>query len=275
MKFFFVIIVLLLSESSFSQNITGTWVGNYGRSFMVANPQKLVVELFLYNDSVITGTSHLYYKNNKYEHYTVKGFYSKKDSTVFFQEDSILAVKLGFMTVACLGKYYTKLIVNDTVMEIRGKWKDKTSSILLRCPTTTVLLRKKITVEKFTVKSDIDKKDARVTEIQSLIEIPKKDADSIKVEIYDNGEIDNDTISVYHNDKLLIDRKMISAKALTFYINLHSDNPIAKLKLIAESVGSIPPCTALMIVTTKRKRYEVNLKSDFLKNGVVEFFLKE
>ena len=239
------------------------------------NPQKLVVELFLYNDSLLTGTTHLYYKNNKYEHYTVQGKYNKKDSTVMFVEDSTISLKLGFMSKNCLGKYQTKLILNDTIMSLQGKWKDKSSSILFRCPTTTVFLSKKINLNKKDIKSDIEKGNERTTDIQSLIEIDKKDADSIKVEIYDNGEIDNDTISLYHNNYLIIERKMISTKPLTFYINITANNPITKLKLIAESIGTIPPCTALMIITTKSKRYEINLKSDFYRNGVVEFFLKE
>ena len=40
-------------------------------------------------------------------------------------------------------------------------------------------------------------------------------------------------------------------------------------------MGSIPPCTALMIIYIQNKRYEVYLSSNFEKNAVVEFFLKE
>ncbi len=250
-------------------------VGNYGKGLFMFNPQKLVVELFLYNDSLLTGTTHLYCKNNKYEHYTVQGKYNKKDSTVMFVEDSTICLKLGFMSKNCLGKYQTRLILNDTIMSLQGKWKDNSSSILFRCPTTTVFLSNKINLNKKDIKPDIEKANERATDIQSLIEIDKKDSDSIKVEIYDNGEIDNDTISLYHNNYLIIERKMISTKPLTFFINLNGDNPITKLKLVAESIGTIPPCTALMIVSTKSKRYEVNLKSDFYKNGVIELFLKE
>ena len=275
MKLFLVIAFLLFNKFSFSQEISGTWVGNYGKGLFMFNPQKLVVELFLYKDSLLTGTTHLYYKNNKYEHYTVQGKYNKKDSTVFFVEDSTIALKLGFMSSNCLGKYQTKLIMNDTIMKMQGKWKDKSSSILFRCPSTSVILSKKINLNKKDIKPDKEKANERATDIQSLIEIDKKYSDSIKVEIYDNGEIDNDTISLYQNNYLMIDHKMISAKPLTFYINLTADNPITLLKLIAENIGTIPPCTALMIVTTKNKRYEVNLKSDFYKNGVVELFLKE
>jgi hypothetical protein len=116
----------------------------------------------------------------------------------------------------------------------------------------------------------------RETDVQSLIEIAPADKDSIKVEIYDNGEIDGDSVSVYEGEVLRINKKMISLKPLTFYVSLNKNiNPITHLRLVAESLGTIPPCTALMIVTTKSKRYEVHLSSNFSKTATVELFLKE
>jgi hypothetical protein len=116
----------------------------------------------------------------------------------------------------------------------------------------------------------------RETDVQSLIEIARTEKDSIKVEVYDNGEIDGDSVSVYQEEIQRINKKMITAKPITFYVSLNKNiNPIAHLRLVAESLGSIPPCTALMIVTTKSKRYEVRLSSNFNKNATVELFLKE
>ena len=116
----------------------------------------------------------------------------------------------------------------------------------------------------------------RETDVQRLLEIAPADKDSIKVEVYDNGDIDGDTVSVYYGEEMIIDRKMITAKPLTFYVSLHKKtNPISHLRLVAESLGSIPPCTALMIVTTRSQRYEVRLSSSFKKNATVELFLKE
>jgi len=116
----------------------------------------------------------------------------------------------------------------------------------------------------------------RQTDVQSLLEIAPEEKDSIKVEVYDNAEIDGDTVSVYEGQTLRIDRKMISTKPIVFYVSLNKNlNPISHLRLVAESLGSIPPCTALMIVTTKSKRYEVHLSSNFSKNATVELFLKE
>jgi hypothetical protein len=116
----------------------------------------------------------------------------------------------------------------------------------------------------------------RETDIQSLLEIAPADKDSIKVEVYDNGEIDGDSVSVYEEHEVRINKKMITARPITFYVSLDKKiNPIAHLRLVAESLGSIPPCTALMVITAKSKRYEVRLSSNFSKNATVEFFLKE
>jgi hypothetical protein len=116
----------------------------------------------------------------------------------------------------------------------------------------------------------------RETDVQSLIEIAPKDKDSIRIDIYDNGDIDGDIVSVYQDNNLIVNKKTITANALTFYVSLNKKvNPISHLRLVAESLGSIPPCTAVMIVTTKSKRYEVRLSSNFNKNAAVELFLKE
>jgi len=116
----------------------------------------------------------------------------------------------------------------------------------------------------------------RETDVQSLIEIAPAEKDSIKVDVYDNGEIDGDSVSVYEESVARVNKKMITAKPITFYVTLNkNENPIVHLRMVAESLGSLPPCTALMIVTTKTKRYEVHLSSNFNKNATVELFLKQ
>jgi hypothetical protein len=115
----------------------------------------------------------------------------------------------------------------------------------------------------------------RETDVQSLLEIAAKDKDSIRVDVYDNGDIDGDSVSVYQDNIQQINKRLITANPITFYVSLNKVNPISHLRLVAENLGTIPPCTALMIVTTKSKRYEVRLSSNFSKNATVELFLKD
>ncbi len=294
-----------------AQELSGTWVGNYAKHIMMTNPQKLVVELFLHEDSILSGASHLYYRNNMYEHYTLVGRYNKKDSTAYFREDSTLGVKLGFMGSNCLGNYAVKLVVTDSSMQLTGKWSDNSRS-LFHCPTVKVFLEKPLphatvnkakprivaqpiakveekapvitkpvvkapVAEKAVIKEHVaDRNLQRASEIQSLIELSAAEKDSIKVEIYDNKDVDGDIISLYFNDNTVLSKQMLTATPLVLYLSLNKDEPMNKIKMAAESMGSDPPCTALMRITTnKGKKYEINLSSNYSKNSIVELFLKE
>src|SRR4051812_41206357 len=124
-----------ITTCCFSQDISGIWEGNYGKNLLTPQPQKLLVEINIYNDSLIRGISHLYYRNNKYEHYFIKGIFRKRDSSFVFNEDSTLSVKLGWLASNCLGTYKTKLRITDSSMRQEGKWRDKE---FFGCPTTSV-----------------------------------------------------------------------------------------------------------------------------------------
>ena len=268
-------ICFLTNLMSVGQDISGTWIGNYEPTSFASHPEKLVVEIFVHNDSIITGASHLYYKKNLYEHYKINGVIRKKEGMIYFSEDSTIAVKLGLMEENCLGNYTLKLIVKDNTLRLDGRWRDNSNSIF-RCPSSGVWLEKdhKAGVKK-TLPKEQDKILERRSDIQSLVELSNSETDSILIEVFDNGIVDQDLVSIYLDDSLLIHKQLVTAKAITFYISVDKNKPISKLKLVAESLGSIPPCTVLMIVKTRKKKYEVNLSSTLNLNGVIEFFLKE
>ena len=272
---FFVTLFSIIQLFLSAQDISGVWVGNYKPSFFSATPDKLVVEISIYNDSIITGASHLYYKHQQYEHYKIYGVYKKKESIIYFSEDSTIAVKLGPMDKNCLGRYTMKLTSTGDFLEMTGKWEDNSVS-LFQCPPSGVWLEKKANEKiKQTNSTPKDKRLERRSDIQSLVEISAMEKDSILIELYDNGIVDNDSASIYLDDSLLLFKQFVSSKPVSLYVSLGKQRPISKLKLVAENLGSIPPCTVLMIITTKKKRYEVNLSSNFNSNAVVEFFLKE
>lgn len=98
--------------------------------------------------------------------------------------------------------------------------------------------------------------------------------DKLKVEIYDNGQVDGDTVSIFLNEKLLIPARMLTAKPITVDIKITEDEDTYDLIMYAESLGTIPPNTALMIVTTATNRYEINITSTEQTSGVVRFKVK-
>ena len=111
----------------------------------------------------------------------------------------------------------------------------------------------------------------RTYQILKTIEI---EDEKITIDIYDNGQIDGDTVSIYLNDKLIVSKKRLTAKPINIQLNLDDDNDVYDIIMYAENLGSIPPNTALMIVQAKNKRYEINVTSTEQTSGAVRFKLK-
>lgn len=92
---------------------------------------------------------------------------------------------------------------------------------------------------------------------------------NIKVELFDNGTIDNDTISLYHNNEQVIKKGKLNYQPLTYSFNCGSEPINHELILVAENLGEIPPNTAIMVVTIGKKRQEIFLTSDEKKNAKI------
>ena len=101
------------------------------------------------------------------------------------------------------------------------------------------------------------------------------EAGEIRIDLYDNGEIDGDTVSIYYNNTLLKANACLSSKPITFRIVVDAEHPHHELIMVAENLGSIPPNTSLMIITTSTKRYQAYISSNEQKNAKVIFDLKE
>lgn len=93
----------------------------------------------------------------------------------------------------------------------------------------------------------------------------------VTVKLYDNGEIDDDTISVYLDKKLVLSGKRLTASPLTVKLKMDEENPNHELVMVAENLGRIPPNTSLMVVEAGEQRYEIRITSTEQKNAVVKF----
>lgn len=108
-----------------------------------------------------------------------------------------------------------------------------------------------------------------------LVKTITTSAKEFKIELYDNGEIDGDRISVYHNNQLIVSNKLLTDKPITFTIKADENAPLHEFVMVAENLGSIPPNTALMIVTAGENRYELFVTSTEKKNAVVKVQYKK
>jgi hypothetical protein len=102
-----------------------------------------------------------------------------------------------------------------------------------------------------------------------LIKTIVTNSSDILIQLYDNGEIDGDTITVYDNNEIIAYRKGLTGKPITLSIKADLFNSHHEFVMVANNLGSIPPNTALMVITTGGKRYELFVSSDEKKNARV------
>ena len=93
---------------------------------------------------------------------------------------------------------------------------------------------------------------------------------TVKIELYDNGEVDGDSISLFYNGNVLLAHKRLSETPILLEIPV-SLNDVNELVMYADNLGTLPPNTALMIVRDGNKRYEVRITSDLKKSGAIRF----
>ena len=114
--------------------------------------------------------------------------------------------------------------------------------------------------------------EKRNTNILKVIEV---ESESVKIDLYDSGEVDGDSVSLFLNGKLLMTGKKLSTRPLSIRLTREEMEDENELVMYAENLGSIPPNTALMVVTDGPKRYEVRITSDLQKSGTIRFVRKK
>jgi hypothetical protein len=97
-------------------------------------------------------------------------------------------------------------------------------------------------------------------------------SDSLELVLYDNGEVDGDTVSVLMNGKILMPMQGLSTRAIRKTIYLTKEMPDSiQLIMYAENLGSIPPNTGLLVVHDGSDVYEIRFSGDLNKNAAIVF----
>ena len=95
-------------------------------------------------------------------------------------------------------------------------------------------------------------------------------ADSLLIAVYDNGEIDGDTVSVLLNGEVVLAKQGLKASAAkkTIFLPATADEEFT-LVLYAENLGKYPPNTGLLVVYDGEERHYVRFSADLQKNAGV------
>lgn len=95
-------------------------------------------------------------------------------------------------------------------------------------------------------------------------------SDSLVLALYDNGEVDGDTVSVLLNGEVIIAKECLRVSAIKKTIHVPKDDSFT-LVLYAENLGKYPPNTGLLIVYDGNDSYQIRFSADLNQNAAVIF----
>jgi hypothetical protein len=111
--------------------------------------------------------------------------------------------------------------------------------------------------------------DKRKSEVSQIVYYR---ADSLELVLYDNGEIDGDTVSVLMNNEFIFTKQGLKASAAKKMIYLPAgSNEDFTITLYAENLGKYPPNTGLLVIHDGEDTYNLRFSADYDKNARILF----
>ena len=255
-----------------AQNINGIWKGKLvmdpGGCFPVYN-----IELQLQvAGSKISGVSYHYSDTTNYVKETFEGNYKSDSNNISISEIGVTTFHIPGDCIPCIKKYFLTYHKGGNEEQLRGSWSGKTMDNKMACPPGTIVLTR---FDKPAFKPELKLPPTLTARKAELVKEIKVDTGTIKLDFYDNGQIDGDTISVYVNNMPVVSNQRLTAKPISVKVKVDMKRTEQEVIMVGENLGSIPPNTALMIVNAGEKRYQLYLASDEQKNAMVRFIYEK
>jgi hypothetical protein len=262
-----------------AEDLNGIWKGVLTQGPGGCYPQYyLELQINAANDR-ISGRAYDYYDKTHYVKMSFTGRYNAQTHRLVLIENRILEADIPSDCLPCIKTYDLNYSKTGDQEELNGDWKGTYSEKQLVCPPGKIQL-KKAAMSDFPV--DIDQSDtlARLQETlhlqpreKTMVKTVILKSPDVKIELYDDAVIDGDTVTVLINNKLLLYRQMLTDRPLTLHVNAFPGTEY-ELVMYADNLGTIPPNTALMMVTAGSEKMEVYLSSSEQNSATVRFVYK-
>jgi hypothetical protein len=285
---------LFILISAYTQDLTGYWQGVFVSDLDRRRPgREFFLNMFLDQDGrKIEGrfsTSLMDFKNVPSVVYEISGNIGRKDKLpARLIVGKILYNTLpGMVAEAFLQFDDIRYFKNDTEEVLYGNWTASVAtprldgaagsfrimklrfydSLLKKMPDSTLISQQTgIVVQKTDSLLIPTQMVKRKNTEQGQVVVNTK---SITLSLYDNGIVDDDTVSIFLNGKLLVSHQRVSEKPIVLTIELDEQLSRNEITLFAENMGSITPNTALVIINAGNKRYELFSKASLEANAVL------
>lgn len=274
------LVFLIVPIITWGQNLTGVWRGTRTQTMGGCYPS-YTVELHVYysNNLNIMGNAYNFYDKEHYTKINFKGRYNPTTKRLVIIENAVLDFQIPNNCIPCI-KTYDLNWQDGAIQKMTGDWKGHEMGNDNACAPGTVYLEKQsqsifpVEILQEDSLAKIQQKLPSIQRAKEIVQTIKIHHPEIKMELFDNAEIDGDTVSVYLNNKLLIYKKPLSYKALTLQLNAFNGEDYEFL-MYADNLGRIPPNTALMVITSGDNKYEIRISSSDQKSAVVKLHYQE
>jgi hypothetical protein len=268
---------LVLISDSHAQNLNGIWRGKLTQDPGGCYPiYYLELQISAIDANNISGNSYDFYDKARYVRLDFSGRYNAQTKRLVIIESKVLTFEIPRDCVPCIKTYDLSYTINGKDEFLTGDWKGFEMERRGVCPPGKITLQR-VMQSEFPI--HIRQNDT-LAKIQQTLKLEPRDKDvvktiqvdtsELKIDLYDNAEIDDDTITVFLNNTLLLYRKRLTDKPLTLKVHAFPGTEY-ELMMYADNLGRIPPNTALMVITAGKNRYEVRLASTEQKSAVVRF----
>jgi hypothetical protein len=273
------ITLLALSCPGRGEDLNGIWKGTLTQGPGGCYPQYYLELQINFNGDRLTGKAYDYYDKEHFVKMSFSGRYNPQTHRLVIIENQVLQADIPIDCEPCTKTYDLNYSKNGEQEELNGNWKGVYSNKQLVCPPGRIRLQR-ATQSDFPV--DIEQSDTLIA-LQKTLKLQPREptlvktiilhSADVKIDLYDDAEIDHDTVTVLINNKLLLYRQMLTDRPLTIHFNAFPNTPY-ELVMYADNLGDIPPNTALMMVTCGPDKIKANMSSTEQASATVRFIYK-
>ncbi|WP_127125551.1 hypothetical protein [Pseudoflavitalea rhizosphaerae] len=269
--------LVLISQLAIAQNLTGIWRGKRTQGAQGCFPEYgLELHIYYSNEQLIMGNAYSYVSREQFTKTIFKGRYNAQTKRLVLIESSVLSYNVPPQCIPCIKTYQLSFAKQGADELLTGQWSGHEMGNNNACVPGNIDLHREaqpifpVTIQQDDSLARLQQQLPLKQREKDLVQTLKVDTSLIRIDLYDNAEIDDDTVSIFLNGALLLHKKRLTDRPLTLHINA-MPNTDYELMMYAENLGRIPPNTSLMIVTAGSKKYEIRISSNEMKSAVVRF----
>jgi hypothetical protein len=248
----FILILCLTCSYGIAQSVNGFWKGTLTMTSGCFPVNNIELQISLTGNEM-NGASYHYLDINYYVKKNFRGTYNSDQKRLFIREGAVTTFKIPEHCKVCIKNYDLEYSRSGNVETLTGTWNGKIMGTGSDCDVGTITL-------------------SRIKE-SAFKEIPEIEVDTgdIKLDFYDNGVVDGDSITVLVNKVPVLVNQKLGGKPITTVIRVDLNNTFQEVEMVAENLGTIPPNTAILIITAGTKRYRLFMTSTEQKSAKVRF----